>query len=232
MFRIKQGIPIKVIEALKELSNESDENIDKYLNLIDNILPELSEEKIDKTIDLIEEDKDKFFNYLSFCINLYINYYHYGKSYNEFIDNVIVYMIDELDTEFEIGDRERAILERIFKMDKSIGIFAKNSYLKQENPNNFLDSLIVSDFRYIFYNDPLIFPKFAHIKHSLRITYQKNEGIKQKVFTLNLEELEVLRACIDRAIEKENTLRKLAKEQKIIILKEKNGYERIQTKIR
>lgn len=222
---VKFRMPKRYIETLKEFISLSKEQQENYLQFMDSISPEFSKKEIKEITNLSDEDFKKFLVYLSFFVSLYLNFYRVNKPLDVFINEVIKDSAKKHDIELEPIEEVRELIKKIIKMDKNIGIFSKNINLSSFNPNIFFNARIITDIRNLFYNDIERFPNYALIQHLLKISYVKNENIKEIFINLNLDQLIELKKVIDRAITKENTIKKMCKEKELITLKEVEWYE-------
>lgn len=222
---VKFSMPKRHLEIMKEFISLPKEQQENYLQLLDSISPEFSEKEIKDITNLSDDEFEEFLGYLRFFIALYLNFYRYKKPLNDFINEVIKDPAKKRDIELEPIEDVRDLVEKIIKMDNNIGIFSKNINLSTDNPNIFFDARIITDLRHLFYNDIEIFPNYALIQHLLRINYVKNDDTKEMFFNLNLDQLMELKRIIDRAITKENTIKKMCKEKELITLKEVEWFE-------
>jgi len=218
-------MPKRHLETLKEFISLPKEQQENYLQLLNSISPEFSEKEIKDITNLSDDEFEEFLGYLRFFISIYLNYYRYKKPLNDFINEVIKDPAKKRDIELEPIEDVRDLVEKIIKMDNNIGIFSKNINLSTDNPNIFFDARIITDLRHLFYNDIEIFPNYALIQHLLRISYVKNDDTKEMFFNLNLDQLMELKRIIDRAITKENTIKKMCKEKELITLEEVEWFE-------
>jgi len=222
---VKFSMPKRHLETLKEFISLPKEQQENYLQLLNSISPEFSEKEIKDITNLSDDEFEEFLGYLRFFISIYLNYYRYKKPLNDFINEVIKDPAKKRDIELEPIEDVRDLVEKIIKMDNNIGIFSKNINLSTDNPNIFFDARIITDLRHLFYNDIEIFPNYALIQHLLRISYVKNDDTKEMFFNLNLDQLMELKRIIDRAITKENTIKKMCKEKELITLEEVEWFE-------
>jgi len=227
--KVKIRMPKKELGILKKFVLIPKKQQDYFINKLRILQPEnplgLIKE-ISEEVDLEEEDVRKF---LDFVDSLYLNFYIFNKSNRspeDYIQEVVIESIKESDIEIEINDHTAELLREILDMEDSIGVISKISSLKNENPNNFANVRIFTDLRHIYYKNPNKLPRFSLIKHNLVITYINiNSQLKEKFFTLDLDDLLELKRIIERAIEKEKTLKKLCDQKDIIILKEVDWFE-------
>ncbi|HEC37388.1 hypothetical protein LCGC14_0594760 [marine sediment metagenome] len=222
---VKYRMPKRHLETLKEFTLLSKKQKDIYLKLTDSISPELTKNEIKDLTKLSDEEFDKFFGYLIFIISLYLNFYRFNKPLSIFINEVIMDSAKNHDIKLESEEKVRELIEIVIKMDKNIGILSKSINLSTDNQNIFFDARILTNVRHLFYNDIEKFPNYVLIQHLFRLSYVKNATPKDMFFNLNYAQLLELKDIIDRAIIKENTIKKTYKEKEIITLREVEWYE-------
>ena len=135
-----------------------------------------------------------------------MTYIRSGESIKEFLEN-------------NLYDKIRDFLKDFLKLDKSLGIKAKIAYLEIENPNIIVSTHIITDFRPIYFKDPLMELKYGLIKHTLSFTFRETGGFKDIFFTLDRDDLKELSRLIERALNKEKTLEESCKKNDIRIFK-------------
>ncbi|MBI5237790.1 MAG: hypothetical protein HY887_05135 [Deltaproteobacteria bacterium] len=97
---------------------------------------------------------------------------------------------------------------RILSSHDTIGVRAKAFRLMPQHQHLFLRSELYSDIRPVFRpDDPTIRPSAAVIVHSLKIVYREDMKTKEIYLGLDDEDLQELKATIDRAISKHECLK-------------------------
>lgn len=227
--KVKLRMPKKELGILKDFILIPKEQQDYFIDKLKTLQPENPLElisEISENVDLEEEDVRRF---LKFIDSFYLNYYIFNKSIrsqDDYIQEVIIDSVKGHDIELQIDEHTKELLRQILDMEESIGIVSKVSSLINENPNNFANVRIITDLRHIYYNNPTKIPRYSLIKHNLVITYiDINSRLKEKFFTLELDDLLELRRIVERAIEKEKALKTLCDQKDIIILKEVDWFE-------
>jgi len=187
---------------------------------IKDINPEIPWKKINEITEETEYDLQEVTDFFDLIVSLYLNYYKFGKSKEEFIREVVVNSIKARKVDIEFGENENLLINELLDFHDTFGILSKVTSLKSENPNNFIDAQIISDIRQLFYQDISRFPDYALIKHSLRLLYLEGSKIKKKFITLNKENLYELKRIIERAIDKDKTIREECEKKGMKILQE------------
>ena len=77
---VRYRIPKSDLELLKDITLMSKEKREHYLELINELLPEVRRKSIKDLPQFEGENLELFFRYFEFLIKLYINYYNSGRS--------------------------------------------------------------------------------------------------------------------------------------------------------
>lgn len=205
MFKKKYIVSEKFPSVFK--FNEEIKELDEMVrSIILNSLKKNLPDDYDATIDEIRTNSDldnnKVIDIIFGLISLYISHYHSGESIDEYFES-------------QMYDETRDFFKEVLSGDDSIGIISKRIFLELENINILFNSSITTDFRPIFFNDPLVEPQYGMIKHTIGLTVQCSEGIKEIFITLDKENLEDLSRVVERARNKEKTLENSCKKNKI-----------------
>jgi len=189
----------KINDDIKELDEKTRKII---LESLKKNLPNDYDTTIDEIRNNTDLDKNKVFDIIFGLISLYITHYYSGESIDEFLKG-------------KKYNETRDFFKEILTGDDSIGIISKRIFLEVENINILSKPNIITDFRPIFFNDPLIEPQYGMIKHTLGLTVQSPVGIKEIYITLDTHSLEELSRVVERARNKEKTLENSCKKNKI-----------------
>jgi hypothetical protein len=133
---------------------------------------------------------------------------HPGTPTEEFADDLISAAKEVGRIEPEDGNwaPTRSALVRVLDPNGSLACTAKATQVSREYENIFRDARILSDIRPIFPRDSNK-PRFAVIVHLLRIAHRNSEGrTARAVFALDRSDLLALKATVDRALEKDESL--------------------------
>lgn len=113
------------------------------------------------------------------------------------------------DTE-KLSALKKNIASLVSVMGSKVRTNLKSQEVIRENPNNFIESRIISDIR-IVYNDDLELnnkEQLAVIVHNLRIRYNSKSTPRGEIFiSLDIGDLNALQKVISRAIEKDTLMR-------------------------
>lgn len=222
--KIKLRMPKKEMETLKKFISFPAEQQDLFIQKLNILSPESPLGVINEILENTDFKKEDIRKFLDFADSFYTNYYifnKYNKSPDEYIQEVLIDSITNMDIELEINEHTKNNLKQILEMEDSLGVVSKVSSLIKENPNNFANTHIITDLRHIYYNNPIRKPRYSLIKHTLILHYLDiSNQFKEKFYTLDLDDLLTLRRIVERAIEKEKSLKKLCDQKDIVIIKE------------
>ncbi len=192
-------LPFKINEDIKKL----DEKTRKlFLDSIKKNLPDDYDAAIDDIKNNTTLDTNKIYDIIFGLLSIYITHYQSGQSIDDFLKG-------------KKYNETRDFFKEILTGDNSIGILSKRIFLEMENENILTKVNVITDFRPIFFSDPLIEPKYGLIKHTLGLTVQSPNGFKEYFITLNNQGLEELSRVVERARNKEKTLENSCKKNKI-----------------
>lgn len=116
-------------------------------------------------------------------------------------------------------------LKKVLSFHSTLGVVAKAGNVLVDHERIFVDARILTDIRPIFHPDVSEAPNAAVVVHMLRIT-QRDILAKRKTlyFALDGNDLRSLRDLLDRAIKKEETLKKAMEPSQIKLLTPKNSF--------
>jgi len=175
--------------------------------------------KYDEEIPPIEEIEDfpKIFDFIVILYRLYHNLLE--EQLIEDIDDFILQLsndfIKQIKSESsEDIDTKILSLKQFFKelltTVTPLFYFQKATNLLRERSKLILKTRIISDIRPVFKEETIDSPNYCLITHNLRIQYSKEFNTKKKVFfALDHQDLINFQKQIERALEKEEELKKL-----------------------
>ncbi len=119
----------------------------------------------------------------------------------------------------------RKFLIDALSLESTVGTAAKAGYILTQHERIFVGARILTDVRPIFHGDVSSKPDSAVIIHMLRIT-QRDDFEKQsdQYFGLDSNDIRSLKALIERAMKKEETLKGLMKDSGVTVLQPKGTY--------
>ena len=129
---------------------------------------------------------------------------------------------DKADAQWE---RLRKFLVAALSLENTVGTAAKAGYVLTQHERIFSSARVLTDVRPIFHQDISEKPGSALIIHMLRMTQRDNHGhLTDEYFALDSNDIRKLRALIERAIKKEETLRGLMKDARVSVLDPKETF--------
>jgi hypothetical protein len=118
---------------------------------------------------------------------------------------------EQLKASENVWSQFKTDLRELLSLDQSLGISAKAIELRQDQDHIFCSARILTDLRPVFKADVHDDPAAAVITHTLRISY--HEGDKREEFFVALDgrDIESLQQLLKRAVDKEQTVRRVSK---------------------
>jgi hypothetical protein len=109
------------------------------------------------------------------------------------------------------SEQLRESLTSIFESDTSLGVTAKALDLLAEHERTLCpgNCRILTDLRSVFANDVTQRPMAAVVQHMLKLGYHESDDLKEFYVALDSDDLRILRDLLDRAIAKEEGLKKM-----------------------
>jgi len=108
----------------------------------------------------------------------------------------------------EVEERLKSNLLEIFENSKRLKLSLKANRLIKENDNSFKDAKIVTDIRLVFDEELDNKKRNAFVVHRLHVRFRKANEINDVYLSLDMEELKDLKSEIERAIKKEEIIKK------------------------
>ncbi|SRR6266851_981428 len=121
--------------------------------------------------------------------------------------------------------RLRKFLLATLSLESTVGTAAKAGYVLTQHEHIFVSARILTDIRSIFHQNLSEKPESGLIVHMLRMTHRDNHGkTSDEYFALDSNDVRRLKALIDRALKKEETLKSLMKDSGMTILNPKDVF--------
>ena len=118
-------------------------------------------------------------------------------------------------------ERSKHLVAELLKLHRSLGASSKLLGVVSDHDHVYCKSRILTDIRSVFASSAAEPPAALAIVHTLRLTYHssRNSGETEGFFiALDVKDLEELRQQIDRAIEKEKTLKSLLASKELPVI--------------
>ncbi len=122
-------------------------------------------------------------------------------------------------------EKLRKFLVAALSLEKTVGTAAKAGHVLTQHERVFSSAQILTDVRSIFHQNVAEKPEAALIIHMLRLTQRDRYGhMTDHYFALDSNDIRKIRTTIDRAMKKEETLKKLMKDSNVTVLDPKETY--------
>lgn len=116
-------------------------------------------------------------------------------------------------------------LQSALSLERTIGTTVKAGPVLTEHERIFQDVRVMTDLRPIYHIDASERPNAALVIHMLKITQRNNLGVHSDLyFALDSNDITKLKEALERAQDKETTLRKMMEEVGVRVLTPKESY--------
>jgi hypothetical protein len=142
--------------------------------------------------------------------SLYVTCDERGLGRNEFVEAVIQAAVEEkfLDRgDSEARSRLKERISRLLSLDQSLGVSAKATQLLFKHKNPLLTARIFTDIRPIFTGEENPTPRAAVVVHTLELLTNTDGHRLSHYIALDSTDLRTLKRIVDRAIDKETSLK-------------------------
>ena len=203
-------IPESYIPGFETIINLPDVDFNALVDLLSNL-------EIAQDFDILISDYESKFTTISAVhikdvlrslVSIVDIFENSGKDVTAFADNFSrSYLYSKQGaTENESASlKERLIL--ILKNFDSLSTTVKAQNLLTDNQRNFRDCRIITDLRMVFADNFSSEDKHAMVVHNLKLEFSKNGKLRDFFVALDLNDLKKLKSVVDRAIDKENTIK-------------------------
>ena len=217
-------VPKHYVEHIKKLLELPDDKIDAFVTALVDAAPQFN------VFDLATEAAKRSAvprglaqELLRMLASLYITRDNRAAALEAFVDEELATALKAQALPPENSDREWARLRKFFMaalaLDSTVGAAAKAGEVLTDHERIFVDARILTDVRPIFHLDVSEKPSVAVAIHMLRITERdKLDNRKSTYFALDSNDIRALKTILDRAIKKEDTLKKMMKSSGVNIL--------------
>jgi hypothetical protein len=147
-----------------------------------------------------------------------------------FVDKVVFVALKKAGTfAEESADTQWAKFRRFLlaalSLENTLGTAAKAGHVLTQHERIFHNAQILTDVRPIFHQDVSERPGAALIVHMLRMTQRNNHGnYTDQFFALDSNDIRKIKALIERALKKEETLKNLMKDSKVSVVDPKETF--------
>lgn len=207
---------LKQFKLLKSIGSEKRMKLIQELKKIDSDYIEFSSNDIENIEKITGIERKELIDLLDLIFEVfYIQYSEEQESsIEEFLKDLEDAIKDTNDNDIIPDDEEWeeyiAFWKSIFVLDKTIGLLAKAKKIRKDFQNQYFESKIYTEIRPIFSRQiQTDLASAAILYHNLKIEYKQALFPEHFFITLNPEDLKNLKKVIDRALKKEENLRKL-----------------------
>lgn len=217
---MKLRIPKHRRKALEDLLNLSKAKLQALVKELRNappkfLLQDLSDQ-LDKKIKIGDRKALRIINLLS---DLYNVRFRENVSVKDFVDDFQEAVIDVGLEPKNVSWKEfNSIIAGLISFDQSLGVSSKAADVMNEHAKVFAWSRILTDLRPIFKADPKASPEAAVVVHTLQIGYLDGGEQHEFYVAMDCSDIKKLQNSLDRAISKEESLKKLMEKIDLTIL--------------
>lgn len=214
---MKFQVPEENRKSFLDVVALSHEEWDELISALENVTPTLF---IRELADQISE-KTRFDNMQTTdMVALLASLYQTRDSADETIETFVQDLCetakdlraDEDDDRPVNWETFRRKLGEALQLEEPLGITAKAAGVAAGHQRMYAEARILTDIRPVFHSDPDKKPVAAFMYHNLCLSYYEGGDRKNLYIMLDSEDIESLRAAIERASRKESTLSKLLQE--------------------
>ena len=160
-------------------------------------------------------DPDTLNEIISLLISLSITKERYDFTREKVLSDVAQGAVEEglvPDHDEEAISLFKERLGRLLALDRSIGASSRAQSILLTHQNTFVSARVLTDIRPIFSSSQDLEPTAAVIVHSLKIEFRTGDRRGEQFFALDVKDLRSLRTMVDRAIQKEERLKRVISE--------------------
>jgi hypothetical protein len=225
-------VPPSHIESVKKFVELSDEQMTLLLKALTLAGPQFNlRDLADKALEDVKLPKDLVRGIVQVVGSLYITKDTQNAPTDAFVEEVFLALSKAGAFSKEPDDAQaqwaklRKFLAAALSLEDTVGTAAKAGHILTQHERIFVSARILTDVRAIFHVNTTEKPHSALLIHMLRITYRDMHGnISNEFFALDSNDIRAFKLLIDRAIQKEETLRKMMKDASIDVLHPKEYY--------
>lgn len=138
------------------------------------------------------------------------------------VDEVFQAADDADDERLKVSDIQkaaiRASLVKLLSLDRTLGVTAKALYIAYQYPRHYHESRVFTDARPVFTRNPAEPPSAFIITHSLQLRIHDDGTDREWFLSLDSSDLLEIKEAVDRALEKEKSLRTLMSKTGVPVL--------------
>jgi hypothetical protein len=224
-------VPPQHIEIIKKFVELPDEQITALLNALASAGPRFNVRDLaDKALEHVKLPKELVRGMVQVVGSLYVTKDAQNAPMDAFVNEEVfsgltkagVFSKESADAQWA---KLRGFLTAALSLEDTVGTAAKAGHILTQHERIFVSARILTDVRAIFHVNTADKPHSALIVHMLRMTYRDMHGnISNEFFALDSNDIRTFKGLIDRAIQKEETLKKMMADASVDVLHPKEYY--------
>ncbi|HVA18427.1 MAG TPA: hypothetical protein VMV59_12015 [Candidatus Dormibacteraeota bacterium] len=218
-------VPPLQVESVKKLVELQDVEIAKFLDALTTTGPHYNIYDLSEAVSQRASlSRDLVLGVVQVLASLYLTKDAQQAATDTFVDREVsgalkragAFSKEQADAQWS---KVRNFLMAALSLEDTVGTAAKAGHVLTQHERIFVSARILSDIRPIFHVDISDKPHSAVIVHMLRLIYRNSQGAQfENYFALDSNDIRSLRGIIDRALKKEETLKKLMSDAGVIVL--------------
>ena len=217
-------VPPEQIVYIKKFLELPDEKVNEFLAALTNVGPQFNIFDLSKELSNVVDVSPELTEGVTRVLTAIYLSRNLGKSIEEFVDRE-VYPSLKIAKAFspQVADAQwrklRTFLIAALSLERTVGTTAKAGRVLTQHERIFDGARMMTDLRPIYHLDVSETPDAAVIIHMLRITQRDNLGNKSELyFALDSNDVDLMRKLFERAVKKEQTLRRVMKDSGMVVL--------------
>ncbi len=221
----KLRVPQEQFGALAEFVKLPPETLSAFLKLLREARPTLEIDDLVSTVAASTAlERRKVTDIFQMLSGLYAARENLGLDVDDFIKEVRSAIEESGNPDTQPSDWQR--VEEAFRhalsADTALSISAKAVGILTDHPQVYWYSRVLTDLRPVFRTDLSESPPAMVVVHNLKIAYRTSGGYREFFVALDTLDVEALRDVLDRALEKERSLRTIAEKSNLNLLEVKS----------
>lgn len=216
-------IPEQFHKQLEDFIHLESRDAEKLISAIEQTPPTLRKEDFVRGVrSRLDLPLDKVDGLISLLISLYLARADTDLTIHEFVTLIVTAVESISALRGRVSDIEWANFKRnlstLLSQEQTLGVVSKGAFLQTQHSCLFQEARLFTDLRPVFETQPDKLPRAGLITHELKITYRQGDEVKDFFVAMDSEDIRKLGAVLDRAREKERSLRQLLEKASITII--------------
>jgi hypothetical protein len=224
-------VPREQVEHIKKFLELPDDKVEEFLAALSKVGPQFNVADLASEVtDSLDLEPGLVRGIVGVLGSLYLTKNAEDIPTEPFIDQVVSAALKKADTfAKENADAQwaklRKFLSAALSLERTVGATAKAGHVLTQHERVFSSVQILTDIRSIFHQNVAEKPEAALIIHMLRLTQRdRYNHLTDQYFALDSNDIRKIKTVIDRAMKKEETLKKLMKDSNVTVLDPKESY--------